>query len=61
MTIFNKYKGIFNNIIDSLNANFLNLIRLIDKKSCNMLRFKTNLIRFLNKNYLNKHILDKLL
>ena len=35
MTIFNKYKDIFNELIDSLNINFLDKSKLIDKKLYN--------------------------
>lgn len=40
MAIFNRYKDTLDNVIENLDAKFLNLLRLIDKRSCNMSRFK---------------------
>lgn len=60
VVISNRYKNILDNFIDSSNPN--SLLRLINKKLCNKSKSRSNLISFLEENYLDKDILtsDKL-
>lgn len=61
MTIFNKYKDIFNKLIDSLDIKFPDESKLIDKKLYNAFSFESNSIK-LSKDYcLDKNDLDRLL
>lgn len=62
MAIFNRYKNILDNLIDSSNSKFLNQTKPIDKKSWNTFSSKNSLINLLAKvNYLNKNVTDRLL
>lgn len=62
MTIFNKYKIIFNNLINSSNIEFsnqpkfLDWLKSINNRIYNMLIFKNALSSFVKKNHLNKDI-----
>lgn len=58
MTIFNKYKDILNDLIDSSDPKFLDWLKLIDKKSRNALRSRSGLRDLLKKNCLDKNVLD---
>lgn len=49
MALPNRYKDTLDNINDNLDAKFLNLLRLIDKRSRNMSRSKGNLMRLLEE------------
>ena len=61
--ILNKYKNTFDDLIDSLNTefldppNFLKQPKIIDKRSRNALRSKNNLTTLSEKDYLDKNIL----
>lgn len=61
VAILNRYKNSFSNLIDNSNLEFLS--KLIDKRLCNVLRFRNGLIGLLKENCLNKNIfaLDRLL
>lgn len=67
MAIFNKYKNTFNNLVVSLNTEFLNQLnsrdwlRLIDKRIRNAPRYKDDSSPLLKKNYFDKDILIMLL
>lgn len=61
IAIFNRYKDILDDFIDSLDLNILP--RLIDKRLCNMFKFRNRSTNFLKEDCLNKNIstFDKLL
>lgn len=63
MAIPNKYKDIYNNLIDSLDDKSSDWLGLINKRSCNMPRFESSSIDLSKKNYYlnNKNILNTLL
>lgn len=56
VAIFNRYIDILDDFINSLDLESLS--KLIDKKSCNVFRFKSNSTDFLKKYYLDEDILD---
>ena len=62
MAIFNKYKNTLDDLIDSLDIEFLdhpdfiNRPRFIDKRSDNMPKSRGNLPTFLDEDYLNKNV-----
>lgn len=61
-TIFTRYNNTLDNLINSLDAKFLNKLKSIDKGSRNILKFKSKLIKARPKfksDFLNKNILDK--
>lgn len=64
MVIFNRYKNIFDNFINNWNAKFWNKLKVIDKMLCNIFRSKNKFKKArlkLEKHFLNKNFLDKLL
>ena len=59
MAIPNKCKDILDDLIDSLDIEFLNWPRLIDKGPHNTLKSESSLTKLLEEDYLNKDSLDK--
>lgn len=59
MAIFNKYKDSLNNLIDSSDLKSVNQAKPIDEKFCNTYRLKCNLTSLLEKNYLDKNVLNR--
>lgn len=59
VAIPNRYKNTLDDFIDSLDPEFLDWPRLIDKKLHNMPKTKNSLVGFLLENYLNEDVLDK--
>lgn len=55
MTIFNIYKDVWDDFINS--SNLKSSLRSIDKESYNIFRFKNSLTDFLEEDCLNKNIL----
>lgn len=47
MVILNKYKDILNNLINSLDLEFLNCSKLVIKRLCNVFRSEDNIEDFL--------------
>lgn len=61
-TIFNRDNNILDNLINNLDAKFLNKLKPIDKGSRNIPKFKSKLMKARPKfesDFLNKSILDK--
>lgn len=59
VAIPNKYKNPFNDLINSSDIESPNKFKLINKGSCNMSRFESNLIKLLERDYFDKDVLDK--
>lgn len=59
MAIFNRYKDILNNIIDSSDPKSSDRLELIDKGLRNMPKFESSSTGLLEGDYLNKNISDR--
>lgn len=61
VVIFNKYKDNLNDLIDSSDPKFLDWAKCINKRSCNICITKSWLAKFLERDCLDKNLLDRLL
>lgn len=59
MAIFNQYKNTLNDFTNSLDLESLDWAKLIDERSHNASIFEGNLANFLERNYLDKNLLER--
>lgn len=59
MAISNKYRNTFDNLINTSDMEFLNWPGLNDKGSCNALKFESSSMGLLERDFLDKDVLDR--